>query len=148
MSRSCTRALAAALVVSAGLFASAPALPTVDLQGDSLPAGARARLGSGRLRHGYTVSAVAFSPDGKTLASTSHEHTVRFWEVSTGKQLRVVGEDLARANVFGGFPWYFLGHSQADWLALIQVADLGGAYVVSLVVAAANGALADLARQP
>src|SRR5205085_2378216 len=41
----------------------------------------------------------------------------------------------------GGFGWYFLGHSQHDFLEVIQVADLGGAYAVSLVVAAVTAVL-------
>ena len=31
---------------------------------------------------------VVFSPDGKTLASASHDKTVRLWEVATGKEIR------------------------------------------------------------
>jgi len=42
-----------------------------------------------------------------------------------------------------GFGWYFLGYTQHANLWLIQVADLGGVYAVSLVVAALNGMLAD-----
>jgi apolipoprotein N-acyltransferase len=45
-------------------------------------------------------------------------------------------------SVFGtGFPWYFLGHSQHDFLPIIQIADLGGAYLVTFLVAAVNAAL-------
>jgi apolipoprotein N-acyltransferase len=41
----------------------------------------------------------------------------------------------------GGFAWYLLGHSQHELLEAIQVADLGGAYAVSFVVAMVNGLL-------
>src|SRR5262249_49515825 len=41
----------------------------VDLLGDSLPLGARARMGTARLRHGAKVSAVSFSRDGKMVAT-------------------------------------------------------------------------------
>jgi apolipoprotein N-acyltransferase len=47
--------------------------------------------------------------------------------------------EFIRAHLMTGFPWYFLGHTQHNFLALIQVADLGGAYVVSFAVAAVNG---------
>jgi len=43
-----------------------------------------------------------------------------------------------------GFGWYFLGYTQHEFVALIQIADLGGVYAVSFVVAAVNGALADV----
>lgn len=40
-----------------------------------------------------------------------------------------------------GFQWFYLGHSQADNLSLIQIADLGGAYAVSFMLALINVAL-------
>lgn len=39
-----------------------------------------------------------------------------------------------------GFGWYFLAHPLHGWTTLIQTADLGGAYLVSAMVAAFNGA--------
>ncbi|MBA4065559.1 MAG: apolipoprotein N-acyltransferase [Isosphaera sp.] len=44
-----------------------------------------------------------------------------------------------------GFGWYFLGYTQHAYLPLIQVADLGGVYAVSFLVAAVNGVVADWA---
>ncbi len=42
-----------------------------------------------------------------------------------------------------GFGWYFLGYTQHQFVWLIQVADLGGVYVVSFLVAAINGTLTE-----
>jgi RNA polymerase sigma factor (sigma-70 family) len=53
--------------------------------GDRLPDGALARMGTRRLRERGPVLALAFAPDGKTLASASSGEVHR-WEVSGGKE--------------------------------------------------------------
>ncbi|HYV37333.1 MAG TPA: WD40 repeat domain-containing protein [Gemmataceae bacterium] len=63
-----------------------------DCHGDPLPEGALARLGTTRLRHNDGVSHVAYSPDGKLLASTSRDRTLRIWESATGRQVHVFQE--------------------------------------------------------
>ncbi len=55
-----------------------------------------------------------------------------------------VGCEMLRAVVMSGFPWFFLAHANYTVLVLTQVSDLVGAYGLSFVVAAVNGALADL----
>lgn len=61
-----------------------------DLAGDPLPPGAIARLGTVRLRHGEVVLTVAFSPDGKTLASAGMDSVLRLWETATGRLLHAL----------------------------------------------------------
>jgi len=69
--------------------AGEPAAPARrDALGDPLPEGALARLGSTRFRHGGTVWHLAFSPDGKTVASSSNGQAVRIWDVKTGRKVR------------------------------------------------------------
>jgi apolipoprotein N-acyltransferase len=49
--------------------------------------------------------------------------------------------EYLRGHLLGGYPWYFLAHSQHDYLAIIQVTDLAGAYAVSFMICAVNGLL-------
>lgn len=53
-------------------------------------------------------------------------------------------EEYYRAFTMTGFPWYYMAHSQYRSIPLIQVADLGGVWAVSLVVLLVNAALAEL----
>jgi apolipoprotein N-acyltransferase len=49
-----------------------------------------------------------------------------------------VAVDYWQANFGTGFPWYFLGYTQHDALPVIQIADLGGVYLVTMLVAVVN----------
>jgi WD40 repeat protein/beta-lactamase regulating signal transducer with metallopeptidase domain len=59
-----------------------------DLHGDPLPAGALARLGTTRWRHGANVTFVTFGSDGTTLLTASQDNTIRLWDLATGTEIR------------------------------------------------------------
>jgi RNA polymerase sigma factor (sigma-70 family) len=59
---------------------------TTDRQGDPLPPGAVARLGTIRLRHGGAITCFTFGPRGKYLASGGHDRTVAVWDAATGRE--------------------------------------------------------------
>ena len=54
-----------------------------------------------------------------------------------------VALEYVKSFLLTGFPWFYLGHSLYRNLPLIQIADLVGAYGVSVLVAAVNGLVAD-----
>lgn len=68
----------------------------------------------------------------------------RRWPLAFTLPFIWVGAEVGRAVFFSGFPWFFLSHSQYSVLSVIQISDVVGAYGVSFVVAAVNGALADV----
>jgi apolipoprotein N-acyltransferase len=49
-----------------------------------------------------------------------------------------------QAHFITGFAWYFLGHTQHASLAVVQIADLAGAYAVTFLVAAVNAGVFEL----
>ncbi len=76
-----------------GRPAQQPGLPggagaLLDRAGDPLPAGALARLGTVRFRHGEYVHAAVFTRDGKSLITAGADGMIRVWEVPTGRPLR------------------------------------------------------------
>src|SRR5262245_46080698 len=78
----CRLILTSAVIPQAGPPAALSGL--VDVAGDPLPAGAVARLGVTRFRHGGWDAGMSIHPDGNTLVTTAESGAdVRFWEIAT-----------------------------------------------------------------
>jgi RNA polymerase sigma factor (sigma-70 family) len=62
--------------------------PRTDRYGDPLPPGAIARIGTVRFREGGGIFSLAYSPNGKMLASATgdSEGVIRVWDATTGKE--------------------------------------------------------------
>ncbi len=58
-----------------------------------------------------------------------------------------VALEFARGTLFGGLPWFLLGYAQHEALRLVQIADLGGVWLVSALEAFVNAAWVD-GRRP
>jgi RNA polymerase sigma factor (sigma-70 family) len=71
-----------------------------DRLGDPLPSGALARLGTVRFRERDAIFALAYSPNGKMLASATgyQESIVRVWDTATGKQLFLLRHDSGQIH--------------------------------------------------
>jgi RNA polymerase sigma factor (sigma-70 family) len=74
--------------------------PLVDHFGDALPDGALARLGTVRFRHASHACAIAFAPDGRSLASSGFHAVLHIWESSSGKELLRFESDRRRPGDF------------------------------------------------
>ena len=92
----------ACLLVAASLaWGQDPTTPHVDADGEVLPTGAIARLGSLRLRHYRGTAAIAWSPDGTLLATACPD--VKVWDSQTGKEIeRFKGKLKAKHAPYSG----------------------------------------------
>jgi WD40 repeat protein len=91
--------------------AAAPPGIQIDHQGDRLPAGAWARLGTVRLRPSEPGGPVVLAPDGRSLF-TGEPFGVRQWDLTTGRQVRTFEPGMALVQNL---------HLSADgaWLAVV-----------------------------
>jgi len=72
---------------------------------------------------------------------------VHCWPTFLAVAVVWTGLEHLRGWFIAGFPWFLLGHSQVSHPAVIQIADLVGAYGVTFIIAMVNGLIADLIFQ-
>lgn len=75
-----------------------PYLPT------KLPEHVTRVFGNFRLRHGMEVTAAAFSPDGRYLATGSSDRTVKLWDLANGREARSYTEHPEQVRVLAFSP--------------------------------------------
>jgi WD40 repeat protein len=80
--------------------AARPDSPPAD---DPLPEGTF-RIGRPGMRQADEAFAVAFSPDGKTLASGGDDRMIRLWDAATGKELRTFAGHIDAVNALAFSP--------------------------------------------
>lgn len=64
------------------------------------------------------------------------------WPVPVAAPVAWVMLEYVRGHLIGGLPWLLAGYSQHEAVSLIQIADLGGVWLVSALVLFVNGAAA------
>jgi WD40 repeat protein len=97
MARRCLCSLLLLLSLVESLLRSAEDPKRVDRYGDPLPEQALARLGTVRFVHGSRVNCLAYSPDGKYMASGSDYDTVVLWDAQSGRKIHLFKNFALRA---------------------------------------------------
>src|SRR5262249_49558801 len=72
--------------------------PRTDILGDPLPSGATTRIGTNRLQH-FLLTALAWSPDGRLLASAGLDGSLCLWEASGRLFRRLTGHTSTLRSV-------------------------------------------------
>jgi RNA polymerase sigma factor (sigma-70 family) len=105
-----------------------------DALGDVLPAGALARLGTVRWRHGEGLSQLGFAAGGKELVTAGGDGLLRVWDAETGKELRRFGREMA----FGDRP----GAREIFYAGMYGQSVVGGEAKTGAVIAPDGGTAA------
>jgi WD40 repeat protein len=101
----------------AGKYLATASGETPDAVGDKRDNTARVWEVSGgreiaRMKHEGGLNKIAFSPDGKYLATASDDHTARLWEAASGRELaRMIHEDRVTSVGFRR-GWTIFGYGE------------------------------------
>lgn len=107
--------------------------PGADAQGDPLPPGALARLGT--IRYRFAGVGSVFLPDGKTVVSVAQGNALHLWDARTGRLVRQIDTGSFSAGSGGGVALSADGRrlavsgsihddTQPGWRSVARVFDL------------------------
>jgi len=152
----CTGTILAAAVAVLGLAGLLVTASKTSMGGEAVresdapvPPGALMRIGTLRLRHADFVMAVAFSPDGNTLASGDHLGELHLWDVATGKRAKKLEGRHTRLSSLVFSPdgeWLYTGGGPGADSITIRVWDVDTGEVFSK--SASNDSVNCLALSP
>jgi apolipoprotein N-acyltransferase len=91
---------------------------------------------------GLSLYCSLFVPIGIALTRWLDRHSS--WPLALTFPAVWTALEFLRAHFLTGFAWYFLGHTQHDFLLLVQITDLTGVYGITFLVAAVNALLFEL----
>ncbi len=133
------RGLAPLLATLAIVLALSVAYGGSDRDGNPLPPGVVARIGSARLRHGGFVVDMGYTPDGNSLASACTDGWLRLWDTRSGSlrwRLALETDSYERALAISPDGTYIAVVSSSEY---VVAAVLDGALRTRQVRAASPG---------
>jgi apolipoprotein N-acyltransferase len=92
---------------------------------------------------GYIAFSIAQALYWPLLALSVRFVRQKNWPLVLTAPVIFVGAEAIQGVMYTGFCWYYLAHSQYAHLQLIQICDIFGALGVSVLIAMANGVIAD-----